>query len=295
MKKPWLFRILAVSTVMAGIVFGWPKIKAKFTYKNEQETLGEVTLGDLVQRVSITGMIAARRSTLVTAPYDGYIRKIYAKIGDTVKEGDPLVTMSPSAHQIGEELYPTRAPFAGTVVQVGKSEGEFIEKGVGAQNNHENAILRIDDLSKFYVEAEVSENDYPKLKNGQNVIIKISALGGEEYKGTIESIAKASKSQDRWDRSRVEYPLKIVVDNHDKKIVPGMSAIVDVITSELKNIALLKHEFIQKDNVSGKYFVTTSDGKKVDIEIGSQNSDAIEVKSGLVVGDKVRMIDFLTL
>ena len=295
MKKPWRFKLLAKFVVLAGIIsglaIGWPKLKAHLANGKESDSMGAVTLGDLVQRVSITGMIAARKSTLITAPFDGYIRKLYVKIGDVVKEGDPLMTMSPTAHQVGEELYPTRAPFAGTVVQAGKSEGEFVEKG--AINNHENAIIRIDDLTKLYVEADVGEIDYPQLKIGQQVVVKISALGGEEYKGTIEAIARASKSQDRWDRSRVEYPVRIVIDNKNHKIVPGMSAVVDVITSEIKNIALLKHEFIQKDNASAKYYVNDAAGKKVFIEVGSQNSDAVEVKSGLAVGTKVRMIDFL--
>jgi multidrug efflux pump subunit AcrA (membrane-fusion protein) len=286
MKKRWPFKLLMTASALIATGTGIYFYGKKIVPTGKTQKLGEVKSGDLVQRVSITGMVTPLKSTLIVAPYNGYIRKIYVRVGDLVKEGAPLVAISQTAHHVGEELYPTRAPFAGTVVQVSKSEGEFIEEAVNT--NHQNAILRIDDLTKFFVDGNVPEIDYPNLKTGQKVVIKISALGGKEYKGVIETIAKASKSQDNWDRSRVEYPLRIVLDSPDSSLAPGMSAIIDVITSEVKNISLLNHEYFQRDGTTGKFYVIKENGERANVEVGAQNSESVEIKQGLAVGEKIK-------
>ena len=88
----------------------------------------KVQKGELLQRVTIAGVIEALKTTVVTAPYDGYVQKIFVKIGDKVKEGDPLVSITQSL-QATESVYPIRAPFGGTIVQVLKTEGQFVKQG----------------------------------------------------------------------------------------------------------------------------------------------------------------------
>ncbi|MCX6126546.1 MAG: hypothetical protein NTV34_17565, partial [Proteobacteria bacterium] len=55
----------------------------------------------------------------------------------------------------------------------------------------------------------------------------------------------------------------------------------------------LRHEFIVKEKDA--YFVNGKDGKRMEIKIGLENEDQVEVTSGLAEGGEVRTVDFLNL
>ena len=251
--------------------------------------LGTVTRGELIQRVTIAGAVNPNRKTVISAPYSGYVRKLYVEVGQTVRGGDPVVSVAQSLRGSSEDIYPMRAQFDGTVVQVLKTEGEYVDSQGG--QGTANAIVRIDDLTRIFVEASAPEIEVSKLKLGQEVIIKASAVLGRSYKGKIEHIALAAREQKDWDRSRVEFSVYVEVTDKDSQLKPGMSVIVDIITHKLTGVLTLKDEFVQKDG--DKYFVVTEKGERKQIEVGLQNEEVFEVKSGLTEGERIRQTDFL--
>src|SRR5688572_13037930 len=73
---------------------------------NENDGTGLVSKGDLVQRVTIGGIITPNRKTIIAAPYNGYVRKIYVQVGQQVKPGDPIVSVAQSLTGSGEDIFP---------------------------------------------------------------------------------------------------------------------------------------------------------------------------------------------
>lgn len=260
----------------------------KPSYNKEKERIGKVEKKDLIQRVTIAGTISPLKKTIIPAPYNGYVRKLYVKIGDKVKIGDPLVSISQSL-QSGDNVFPLRSPLDGTVVQVTKSEGEFVKEG-----DPKEFILRIDDTSKLFVLANAPEIDRVKIKTGQEVIIRASAILNKKFKGIIRELSLAAIEKDQWTRSQVvEFPIKIEITSSDETLKPGMSVVIDVITAKKENIITLPHEFIHNDN--DKYFVITESGVRKDIQVGVQNEERFEVISGLKEGEKIKQVDFAEL
>ncbi len=253
--------------------------------------VGSVTRGDLIQRVTIAGSVTPNRKTVISAPYSGYVRKIYVQIGDQVKEGQPIVSVAQSLRGSSEDVYPLRAPFSGTVVQILKTEGEYVDQQNTAGTGI--AMVRIDDLTHIYIEASAPEIEFAKLKVGEDVVIKASAILSRSYKGKIVHVHLAAKEQKDWDKSRVEFPVIIEVLDSDESLRPGMSVLVDIITNKSANALMLRQEFIQKDGT--QYFVQTEKGQRKDITVGLQNEEAFEIKSGLNEGDKIRQVDYLSI
>jgi multidrug efflux pump subunit AcrA (membrane-fusion protein) len=138
---------------------------------------------DVIQRVTISGNIVPFRKTVITGPYKGYIRKMYVKIGDKVKVGDPIASVSTSL-TVNDPAFPLRAPFAGVVVAVDKAEGEFVK-----ESDPTDFIARIDDLSKFYIEAVAPEIERVKIKLGQEAIVRASAILDRTYKAVVREIS----------------------------------------------------------------------------------------------------------
>lgn len=242
--------------------------------------------GDLIQRVTVAGTVVPRKKTIITPPYNGYIHQIFVEVGDHVKAGAPILSIAQSLGMT-EQIYPLRAPFSGTVVQVLKSEGEYVE-----QNAQEKAILRIDDLNQLMVEASAPEMEIPQLRLNQEVVIKASPILNRSYHGKIRRISIAAKEQKDWEKTRVEFPLTIQVTDQDKDLKPGMSVVVDVITQQKNKVLLLGHEFIQKDR--DHYFVVLADNRRQPIDVGLQNEEAFEIRKGLSEGEEVKQMDFLS-
>jgi len=257
------------------------------TSKAKGQNIGKVVKGDLVQRVTIAGSVNPNRKTVISAPYSGYVRNLYVKIGQRVNAGDPVVSIAQSLRGTNEDIFPLRAPFAGTVVQILKNEGEYVD-----QQSGKNSLLRIDDLTHIFVEANSPEVEVGKLSPGQETIVKASAILSRSYKGKIKHISLAAKEQSDWDKSRVEFPVLIEISDQDAQLKPGMSVIVDIISHKVEQVLTLRHEFIQKNGE--KYFVVTNKGDRVEIEVGLQNEEAFEVKGGVKEGDEIRQTDFLS-
>lgn len=74
------------------------------------------------------------------------------------------------------------APFAGTVMAVHTEVGEVAAPGL--------PVLTLADTARWQVETlDLQEEDATRLRLGQTVRVRVPALGGTEYEGTLKKIA----------------------------------------------------------------------------------------------------------
>lgn len=276
--------IVFVLLVIVGAGFAFRKPKASLT----EVTMGQAERKDLVQRVTIAGRVVSKKTLIVKPSFSGYVQKVFVKIGDTVKAGDPLVTFSPSLGA-SESNYPVRAAFSGRVTQVLKNEGEYV-----TESSDSGIVLKVEDLTQLYVLANVPELDIAKVKLGQKTVIKISSLVGETFAGEISEIALSAQDKERWSSSSTDFQVRIQITSKTGQILPGMSALCDVVTNRADKVLVLGHEYVQQDD-DGNYYVTDAQGQRKKLTLGLQTEEGVEVKSGLSEGEKVRVIDFLNM
>lgn len=250
--------------------------------------LSRVIREDLVQRVTISGTVTPLRKAFITAPYRGYVRKLFVKLGDRVKVGDPIASVSVSLAST-EEVFPLRAPFSGRVVQVGKAEGEFVKEA-----DLSDFIVRIDDLTKLFINANAAEMDKVKIRTGQSAVVKASAILDRAYHAVVRDLSLAATDKDRWERATViEFPIRLELTDFDHKIEPGMSVLIDIATMKHENVLTLRHEFIGREGED--YFVTLKNGERRPVGLGLQNEEKAEITEGLSEGEEVRKVDFTSL
>lgn len=269
--------------IVAAIAFWFHSRKS-----DQPKNIGTITRGDLVQRVTVAGAIAPNKKSIITAPFNGYVQKLFVKLGQSIKEGEPLFSLSQSLES-PERNHPVRAPFSGTVVQIQKSEGEYAK-----ENDLTDFILRIDDFSKFYVLAEAPEIEAVRLKIGQEAVIKASAVPSRSFKGIVREISLAAKADEKWSRSQqVTFNIKIEITDSDQTLRSGMSVLVDVAADKRTNVLTVLHDYVNKEK--DEYFVVTAGGQKKPIKVGLQNEQSFEVLEGVSEGEKVQSVDFLKL
>lgn len=286
MKKLFLNKYISITvvTLIVGLVIAYYFTPSKQN-SGKKNSFVKVERGDLVQRSTISGTVTPLRKTVITAPYQGYVRKVYVQLGQEIKSGDPVASVAPTL-LASDTVFPLRSPFAGKVVQLNKASGEYVKA-----SDPSDFIARIDDVSKMFVDSNVPELDRVKMRIGLEAIVKASAILDRTYKAVVKELTFAAREQDRYGRSTaVEFPMRLQILDFDEQIQPGMSVIVDIITLKKENVLRLRHEYIGKDQDS--YFITLSDGKKVKIEIGVQNEEYGEIISGVSEGTLVRKVDF---
>lgn len=282
-SKLILIAILIIAVFVAGVLW------SVFSRSDDSEIrFAKVQRGDLIQRVTVPGTIDPNKRTLISAQYSGYIQKLFVKVGDKVKVNDPIVIVTQSLQNL-EQAYPLRSPMNGTVVQVDRTEGEYVkDMGEG-----DGVIARIDDLSKLFVTAEAPEVDSAKMKVGMETVIRVSAVSNSTFKGIVREIALAARMGEGWRSRQSTFDLRVEILDSDDTLRPGMSAVVDVVTNRYPNVLFLPIEYVYQDG--DQFFVVDRSGKRRTIEVGHQTEMAYEIVSGLKEGDEVQLVDFLKL
>lgn len=91
------------------------------------------------------------------------------------------------------------------------------------------------DLRKMQIDSSFAEADIGKIKVDQNVTFNADAFPNRVFKGVVKQIRLNATTTSNV----VTYNVVVSVDNPDEKLMPGMTAYVNIITAERKNTLLL--------------------------------------------------------
>lgn len=166
-----------------------------------------------------------------------------------------------------------QSPVAGIVSYKLANSGEVIGAGMPA--------VTVVNIDKVNVVIDVTEEEINKVRDGQEVDVKINSLSEEKFKGTISIIPPASNP------TRL-FQVKVSINNKDHVLKPGMFAEVDVQTGVRENTVVIpKDAILLKKNGNVIYLI--KDGKAVErmIKLGITNGEKVEVIEGVEQGDKV--------
>jgi len=250
------------------------------TDKTANQPSIKVELGEVEQVVALSGTVKPERETMILVPYSGYVRKLYVKVGSLVAKGDPLVAFSTS---IAEEApFPLRAAYPGVVSQVLKGEGDYVVQG-GA----ESKVLKYEDKSGMYIESDVPESDIAKIKVDQSARIRINALQGKEFKGTILQIFQSAREPDNsWDRKGGTFPIRIKILDPTAEVMNGLSSVVEIRIAEKQNVLRVPQEYLKRDGAG--FAVQLKKNKEFQkVEVGLKSESFVELLKGVSLGDEI--------
>lgn len=154
----------------------------------------------------------------------------------TVEEGETLVKDQIVGHIDEEGMADEnvnssllRAPINGIIIKKEAEEGQYISAG--------STLAVMVDQEKIYITANIEETKVEKLKEGQNVDIKIDQFDGKVFQGKVEYIGKASNSAfsllpsssgGTFTKVVQKVPVKIELEENDAKLLPGTNADVKI-------------------------------------------------------------------
>ena len=180
------------------------------------------------------------------------------------------------------------SPVDGIVIRRTADPGETVVL------NLNSPVLTIARTGDLVIESNVPESDIIKLQIGQKADITFDAFSQDEISSAIVSEIDPASTviQDV-----VYYRIKLKLDNIDPRLKAGMSANIDVRTSEKDNVLMIPARAIKSDGKKKYVDVLQADGittEKKYIETGLEGDDGmVEVTSGLKGGEKV--VTFVTV
>ncbi len=187
------------------------------------------------------------------------------------------------------------APASGVVINKLVEPGTTVAASFQTPNLFEIAA----DTTRMQVEASVDEADIGQVREGQAVRFTVDSYPGETFAAIVRQIRKAATET----QNVVSYLVILDVDNKEGKLLPGMTANVEIITGEVKNVVrvpttALRFRPREADRPADKapapgtpmVFIASVNPYKPArrlVKLGLQGEDFVEVTSGLAPGDQI--------
>lgn len=271
-------RVVTVSTRVDGFV---EKLFANFT--GQAVRAGEPLLE------LYSPMVAATAEEL----------KVAARLAEDVAEGseesrataarlvraarDRLTSWNITPAQIGQ--VEAHGASLRSVVLYAPASGVILEKNVlnGQRIMEGDALYRIADLAMVWIEGEVFEQDLAAVRMGQQVQVDLQALPGVIRTGRITYVSPTLSPETRTGRVRVALP------NPGLTLKPGMFATLRFSAAATGPVLSIPRSAVLSTGERSLVFVRSPDGRftPVDIVLGAQTEDRVEVRRGLAAGDMV--------
>lgn len=167
-----------------------------------------------------------------------------------------------------------RAPLSGVVGLRSVSVGAYVTPG--------QAIVELAEIDPIKLDFRVPELALSALRSGQPIRVKIDALPGKVYEGTIYAIDPSVDVEGRAIRLRARIP------NPRGELSPGLFARVEIVVDRRHDALLVPESAIFAR--SGKryvYRVVDQRAKLTEVELGARRLGQVEVRSGLGRDDVV--------
>lgn len=167
------------------------------------------------------------------------------------------------------------APTAGVVTELSAREGSTVMPGT--------PLMRINDLSSVWVQAEVPESQAGQVAPGAQVTAQTPALPGQVFRGRVQALLPEVNPTTRTRKARM------VLDNPQEALVPGMFMQM-TLTSALQPqaVVLVPAESLVRTGKRTLVMVVEGDGfRPVQVQTGREHNGQVEIVSGLQQGQKI--------
>lgn len=179
-----------------------------------------------------------------------------------------------------------KSPIDGIVVlnpiwkggQMGEvAEGDEVRPGV--------PFLQVVNSNAMQVRARVNQADIAQLQKGAKVRVGLDAYPELSFAGTIDRIAAIGVTSNMSQKVRT-FQAVFAIEGSDEKLMPDLSAYVDVEVEKLPNVLAVPRDAITWEG--SESYVTTESGEKRKVQLKTYNEELAVVEAGLDAGAKVR-------
>lgn len=172
-----------------------------------------------------------------------------------------------------------KAPFSGVIASKNAEVGEVINPMMGGFSPT-SGVLTLMDFSRVKIEIDATQQDVVRIKKGQLAQLRVTALPNRIFQGRVSIVNITA------DPASKKFKVEVSVDNPDLALKPNTFGEVSLEVSTHEHALVIP----QKAVLENKYVFRVKDNntvERIEVTIGLQNTDMVEVMNGLNEGDLV--------
>ena len=216
-------------------------------------------------------------------------KALYEKGGVTLSEmrnTEVKVTNARYDYENGKlnlEKMNVKAPFDGVIVDLPHYTSDVrIEQG--------KPIVGIMDYARMYMDINLPESSIRYVKEAQPVYITHYTIPGDTLKARVGELSPAISTETRTFKG------KILIDNDQLKLRPGMFAKADIIVDRADSSIIIPKDVILSNRRRKYVYIVEKNTAKIrNLQTGLEDEYNIEILSGLNVNDNLVVKGFETL
>ncbi len=220
--------------------------------------------------------VAEGNLVLAQAQYDEALRE-WERLKDGPDPDDILAAQARiDAIQATIDAANLRAPFNAIITEVRSKPGDQVNPG--------SISFRLDDLSRLIVDVQIPEVDINTIKTGMTARITFDGIQGKDYNGTVIEVARVGTSVG----GVVSFNVAVELNDADESVLPGMTAAVNLITSEITDVLIIPNRAVRlKDGERVVYVLKPGQfiPEATNVTIGAISDLQSEVIDGVNEGD----------
>ncbi|MBN1222043.1 MAG: efflux RND transporter periplasmic adaptor subunit [Candidatus Aminicenantes bacterium] len=172
-----------------------------------------------------------------------------------------------------------KAPFNGVVASKNAEVGDVINPMMGSFSTT-SGVLTLVDYSRVKIQIDVSYEDIVRIHKGQTAYLTVDTFPGKNFEGKVSVVNKAA------DPVSKKFQVEVTADNPERLLRPNtFGEIMIEVRSHEDAIAVPQKAVLENSHV----FVVNADNTvtKKEVTLGLQNTDLVEVTTGLESGEIV--------
>lgn len=193
------------------------------------------------------------------------------------------------------------APVAGLFQRTSRwdwSQDKMVESKPGDDLDRGQIVGEIPDLNTLIVRAQIPEKNYLEIKEGTTATVRFDAFKGEEVSAVISKLgnvaidrstsAGGTLVQNEKQTKEKVFEIELKLSNPPKNLKPGISASVEILLMEKKNVVTVPLEALRRSE--NGYFVhlqRAGSTEERSITPGLENGTEVIVLEGLASGETV--------
>jgi len=152
-------------------------------------------------------------------------------------------------------------------------------------------IIAVQFMKQIWVTVSIPEDASSKIHLGQQANIQVDGLPNRIFTGKIIQINPSADLESR------QFIARIIIDNSQNLLKPGMFTRVSIETERIKNAVVVPREAVQKDKLGSYVICVDRENKAVrkPVLTGASDDDFIAIERGVVAGDKVVVMSGLPI
>ena len=276
------------------------RVNAKAEYDKATLDVGKAEVLSQIEAEVLKNVAAEARATWEQLEEEGRLmERVHAATmrGEELKVREEVLHVE--RHERDFERLSVTATIPGMVVleSMFSRNGQFAQTKEGDQIYPGTLFMRVVDVANMVLAATVNQVDAQSIRIGDKAVLELDAYPGEQFAGRVVdvgAVATSAGGSSKFMRpgagSYVKHiPVRILITDHDEKILPDLSASAEVFLAGQQTGLLVPREALRADPGGAEfvYVRETDQYSRREVVVRGRNNIEALIESGLRAGEEV--------